>query len=97
MLFGWVLFASGSTGAALRYAGTMLSFQGGGDWGFLVRNNFVLLALSVLMCVPPVVRALIQPLREHAALRVITGLALLILCVSSLVSESFNPFLYFRF
>ena len=97
VLFGWVLFASESTGAALRYAGTMLSLRGGADWAFLLRDNFVLLAVSVLMCVPPVVRAMAARLRERPGLRVAAGLALMLLCVSSLVSESFNPFLYFRF
>ncbi len=97
VFFGWVLFASASTGQALAYAASMFSFSNGADWLFLLRNNFILLLLSMLMCVPPLVQGISGQLRTHPALRLAIGLLLTALCVSSLVSESFNPFLYFRF
>ncbi len=97
VLFSWVLFASSSTSQALTYAHSMLSFAGGNDWLFLLRNNFVLLAISVIMCISPAVGYLSNRLRANGLLRMLTGLFLLILCISSLMGESFNPFLYFRF
>lgn len=97
VFLGWVLFASESTSQALHYAGNMFAFSNGVDWLFLLRNNFVLLILSVLMCVPPIVQGISRQLQAHPILRLAFGLLLMTLCISSLVSESFNPFLYFRF
>ena len=97
VLLGWVLFASESTGHALHYAASMFSFSNGTDWLFLLRNNLMLLLLCILMCVPPVVGWISRQLQAKPAVRLAAGLVLLALCISSLVSESFNPFLYFRF
>ena len=97
VLLGWVLFAFEDLGEGFRYLQRMFSLQMGVDVLYYLRNDFVLLLLSVLACIPPVVRRITGALSGNAVLRCAVYAGLLILCVACLVGDTYNPFLYFRF
>lgn len=104
IVFGWVIFYYsddvGGASAMFRFLPTL--FTGG-----LLSSDAAHILLSALptliaaaVCSTPVIRKLYDRLKdkkgfvfaETAAVAV-----LLVLCVSSLVSDSYNPFLYFKF
>ncbi|MDL2319105.1 MBOAT family protein [Eubacteriales bacterium OttesenSCG-928-A19] len=94
---GWALFAHESLTEAARYIGRMFAFAPGLDWRFPLRNNAVLLGVSLVACLPGVAGRVKGLLRGHAALRAACVLCVLLLCIAGLVGEEYNPFLYFRF
>jgi alginate O-acetyltransferase complex protein AlgI len=99
---GWVLFYYESLGDGIRHLGIMFGGTGAkltdATVIYYFKHYLVFLAAAVLACVPwkSAVRLpgaekwspLIKPL-------VITALFLLALCM--IVTQSYNPFLYFRF
>ena len=68
-----------------------------GDVLYLLRDNAVLLLIAVLACIRPVAQRLSTWGQRWPILRVAAGLAVLALCIASLVNENYNPFIYFRF
>ena len=96
VIIGWVLFFSPSLQDALTYIGAMF----GAD-GTLVDSAglFYLCEYGLLMIVgflPAMVR-FNSKLKMSSAVRWIIYLGLFVISVACLVSESYNPFLYFRF
>nr|MBQ6242889.1 MBOAT family protein [Lachnospiraceae bacterium] len=101
VVVGWVLFSSND----LAEVGVRLSAMAGfGALGltdtaalFYLREYAVWLILGIVLCLPFAARLKTGLLWKH---RVLTGLiALLILVISTafLVTQNYNPFLYFRF
>ncbi len=97
VLLGWVLFAFEDLAMGLAYLERMFSLRMGPDVLYYLRNDFVLLLVSVLACIPPVVRRVTAALSHNAAVRCAAYGGLLILSVACLLGDSYNPFLYFRF
>ena len=75
----------------------LFSFRAGPTALFWLRENAVLLAVSVACCVPPVIEAGRRLLGRHTALRCACMLAALLICLAALAKSSYNPFIYFRF
>lgn len=98
-LVGWVIFAFTDGNALLRYLTAMLGLHGISDSVFLyyLRENALILFAGILCCTG-LPRNLIQKLSASSKWLTI-GLYLIffVICVSSLVYDSYNPFLYFRF
>jgi len=98
--FGWVLFALEDAAQLKTYIITLL---GGGNaidgaavaqiWG-----NLPLLLVAALACTP-LAKFLYNhlPQKSGRALAGISCVFALLLCTAALVSDSYNPFLYFRF
>ena len=96
VIIGWVLFFSPSLQDALTYIGAMF-----GTGGTLVDNDglFYLCGYGLLMIVgflPAMIR-FERKRRANSVVRWIIYLGLFVISVACLVSESYNPFLYFRF
>ena len=96
VIIGWVLFFSDSLVDAISYIGTM--FGSTGVWAD--RTGLFYLAGYGLIIVTGFISAYVRPREKYKssmALRWIVCILLAVLSVAFLVSESYNPFLYFRF
>ena len=89
------------------YLGALIGIGGGKadfSFGILLRSNVFIIILSVLLCTP-IVPFLKKKLIERfpksegviSYLNVPINVALLLLCTSFLVGQTYNPFMYFRF
>ncbi len=102
VIVGWVIFDFTDTGEMLSYLKSMFSFGTGlisSDALYLVVTHLPLIIISVLASLP-VVRHLYEKMKKlkfYPAVEAVLAVAVSVLCVASLVSSTYNPFLYFRF
>lgn len=105
VMIGWVFFFSPTLGAALDYLKLM---AGVGGHGLVDRQGLYFLAGNAWMWVvlalasTPVLYHLYEKLvyggkRERTIANTVIYAGLFLLCIAYLVTESYNPFLYFRF
>ena len=107
VLFGWVFFFSPTLGYACQYLKVMFGIGAKGIFDkqgfFMIFTNWLLIVIAILASAP----------RGYKLLKKITGcwqseevrtivtcavyIAMFLLCVAFLVTETYNPFLYFRF
>ena len=107
VLFGWVFFFSPTLGYAGQYLKVMFGIGAKGIFDkqgfFIIFTNWLLIVIAVLASAP----------RGYKLLKKITGcwqseevraivtcavyIAMFLLCIAFLVTETYNPFLYFRF
>lgn len=105
VMIGWVFFFSPSFGSAVNYLGLMFGIGGHGiadrqGLYILVTNGWMWLILSLGST--PAVHNVYEKIiyggkRSNTAVNCVVYAALFFLCVAYLVTESYNPFLYFRF
>ena len=102
VVVGWVLFDFSDFGQLRTYLGSLFAF--GGSWlgqeaGYLLRANLVLLIFSVFACLPWGMKLYLRASQTRAGwvLDLAGTVLVLLLCTASLVSSTYNPFLYFRF
>ena len=101
---GWVLFDRTDMQALGRALQTLFRFRAT-DWAVIAQYHTD--ALPYLAALPiaavlsfPVLKKPIERLNETAwgvAVLNVVCIALLVLCIAALISERFNPFIYFRF
>ncbi|MBO4411602.1 MAG: MBOAT family protein [Lachnospiraceae bacterium] len=102
VLFGWVLFSSDGLSDALRTYGQMIGigvpFVTDGAVYTLLRSC-VLLVIEILACLPLMKKVYRKITKARAGQIVMTVAvaAVLLLSIVFLVTENYNPFLYFRF
>lgn len=106
VLIGWVFFFSPSLGAALRYLSAMFGMGAGFSDArgvFLLYTNWLVLILSFIGCTK-IGNTLLQGVprlfpkeKLRIAVTVIIYFGIFLISVAFLISDSFNPFLYFRF
>ena len=103
VLLGWVVFRAESIGDAVTYIGSLFGLTGNllvdGDFLGWLTQNAVLLAVGAVLSTP-LFRILSEKTRCSrlvGLVKVLSLTALFILCVASLVSSSYNPFIYFNF
>lgn len=97
---GWMLFALTDVRALGAYLAVL--FGGGhalgGALAAQIAAHLPLLAAAVVGCLPVVRRGFLAvPERPRRALAAVLSVLSLVLCTAALVSDSYNPFLYFRF
>ncbi len=97
---GWMLFALDETDRLTAYLSAM--FTGGHASGSIsttqISAYLPLLAAAAVACLPIVrQRFLSIPQRPRRILAAVLSVCSLLLCTAALVSDSYNPFLYFRF
>ncbi len=100
VVVGWVFFSAESFGYAAKYLGAMVGaggFWDGSAWYLLMSNlfPFAVMACSALGCFRKFPKLKNANLR--LALQAVGYAAVFALCIVSLVSDTYNPFLYFRF
>ncbi|MBQ3136886.1 MAG: MBOAT family protein [Clostridia bacterium] len=102
VMIGWVFFSNESLSAAFDYIGSMF-----GLWDncfidstaeYLLSGNLFSVIIMIL-CATGVFAALprIKNFRVNIAFMSIGYIGIFILCIIYLISETYNPFLYFRF
>ncbi|MCF2668087.1 MULTISPECIES: MBOAT family O-acyltransferase [Lachnospiraceae] len=105
VMIGWVFFFSPSLGGAADYLKVMF---GAGAHGlvdqeslYLLKTNLISWVVLILGSTPVVHRTYEQILRRMGGKSVVVNCVvyaiLFLLCVAYLVTETYNPFLYFRF
>ena len=97
IVIGWVLFRSDSLSYAIRYLRVMFTFSRTVDpmvVEYLVRFWPYLLC-GVILSAP--LYQLAASKKAYAMLSYPLIAALFVLCVMSLLNNSYNPFIYFRF
>ena len=105
VMIGWVFFFSPSLGGAADYLKVMF---GAGAHGlvdqeslYLLKTNLKSWVVLILGSTPVVHRTYEQILRRMGGKSVVANCVvyaiLFLLCVAYLVTETYNPFLYFRF
>ena len=105
VVIGWVLFFSSSLGQAVGYIGMMF---GSGVNGIADREGLYLLTTNLVLWLILIIGSTpLTDVRYQHMLRtskknttVINGIVyviLFLLCIAYLVTETYNPFLYFRF
>lgn len=108
VVFGFVLFAITDAGALCRYIGLLFTFVGNVPvdtrfFWYLGNYGVVLIIACILACpVYPWIcrKAAISGRKISCILSALTGIAILLLFILStayIVSDTYNPFLYFRF
>lgn len=105
VLVGWVLFYYVDLGDALAHLKVMFGLGGAPltdpAASYYFKHNLVILAASVLACVPWKAALAVLPQKPVRAaaywLKPATVTLLFLLSVALIVGQSYNPFLYFRF
>ena len=106
ILVGWVFFFSPSLGYSLRYLGAMIGGGAGiidAKGGFLLFTHWLLYVVAILGCSSLGMRILnsVIGLARNRKAQMIVGtvlyMGIFFLSVAFLVTDTFNPFLYFRF
>lgn len=100
VMVGWVLFSSPSLAAAGEYLGVMF---GGAEFInsqaiYIFSANFIVIILGAF-CATPLYRKALRSfsIQTIGKLKMAAYPLLFILCMIFMISETYNPFLYFRF
>lgn len=102
VIIGWVIFRAESLSDAIGYIGTMFGLNGSGfsDGIFAgyFSQSFILLTIGAI-CSVPIAKSFSKVNWGLAGdiIYVLAMVFLFVLCIASLVSNSYNPFIYFNF
>lgn len=101
VVIGWVLFRAENTAAAISYIKAMFSPSGTADAVFTgyLSQNAVMLAIGILLCTPVAkkISDRFSSLAVYGVIRWVGLTVLFVICLASLISSSYNPFIYFNF
>ena len=107
ILIGWVLFRSSNVTQAFNYIKCMFSFRSdlsAAYVGYLFKDNFILLIISIVLSVP-ILKWLSEQIIKHKTVyqpyfNIIYSLFLVlifVIAISFVVNTSYDPFIYFNF
>ncbi len=98
---GWALFSGETLGSTLGYLGSMFGFGGGfmDDTSLYYLKSYFLPLVIMSLSAFGVYRFIPRPkkIEKRFVLQSVGYLAIFVLCIICLVSDTYNPFLYFRF
>ena len=103
VLIGWVFFFSPTLGGAVDYIQLMFGVGANGlvdsEGLYLLTTNLLLLILLVVGSTPMAHRAYERVMAGKGRIlaNCVVYVAMFLLCIAYLVTETYNPFLYFRF
>lgn len=104
VVIGWVFFFSDTLGSSLSYLGSMFGFGCGifdTASGYFFGNCWLILIVAVIAALPFFTRFFSRLYNRKGNLAVILSVIffgiLLLLCVASLMNETYSTFLYFQF
>ncbi len=103
VLLGWVIFRANSIHEALTYIKSMFGLNSNtlfdGLFSGWFEQNWILLSIGIILSTP--LFKVINDKTKHSDtvgyLKIIGLLVLFILTIASLISSSYNPFIYFNF
>ena len=103
IIIGWVIFCSETFEKLILNLKIMFGIDGVGlmdnNAAFLLKNNLVLLLLCLLLCTGVIkkVNEHIQNKKVQVVVIPLANIVLLALCCMLMITQSYNPFLYFKF
>ena len=106
VLVGWVFFFSPSLGYALRYLGAMVGAGAGvvdANGAFFLFTHWLLYVVAVLgssamgMRLINMVIRMVRNRKAKTAVAAVIYMGIFVISIAFLVTDTFNPFLYFRF
>jgi alginate O-acetyltransferase complex protein AlgI len=103
IMISWVFFRTESIGQSFSYLKTMFTPANSGALGlesFFAKEHIAILLIGICLCFPISLPAKFKTGKTFQVLRIIGTVLLVILFMLSLmrvVTETFNPFIYFRF
>lgn len=99
VIMGWVIFRADDMPRAVLYIRQMFDFSSAGMFGEYVSRYGVMLAAGIICSVPLVGKAGEKIVSFHVGKVLYAGwiVILFVLSMASLVSSSYNPFIYFNF
>ncbi len=105
VLIGWMIFAVEDMGKLKAYAMQLFGSHGliSPEFLFQINNYLSIIVIGVLLSVPiyPYIKQKAQKntlvCNVSGAVGCIAAAVLVVVCISMLVADSYNPFLYFRF
>ena len=97
IVIGWLIFAFDNTTNLINYSSKMFLNNNIIDSNFLfyLKNYFVFIIFGIVFSIP-----IVKKIKLNKFGKIVIGvfyLVLFIITISMLVSDSYNPFLYFRF
>lgn len=105
IIIGWVFFEATSLRGAMAYLSVMFGMSGNAiidNMGiYTLRSNFLIITLAIIAATP-FFKNLFKLIKEKLQLRgvavaIVSNIIILFVSTVYLVSETYNPFLYFRF
>ena len=102
ILIGWLLFAFEDFATLINYTKRLFGFNNnilGNDFYFFISNFVIILIISFIFATP-FGKHIKEFMMKKKGLNIILGLSyigLFIITIALLVSDTYNPFLYFRF
>ena len=104
VLVSWVIFAFEDLSQIGTYLGTMFGLNGASFGNseaiYYLRNYIVIIIIGIICSIPILQHKKKKENVEKTGVSILTSIcyvAIIILSTASLVNNSFNPFLYFRF
>ena len=101
VMIGWVFFSSESLTQATEFIGALIGLGGGfidSQAMYLLKENaFSIFAMSLSAIGVFELISTREEMRVYKTFKSIGYIAIFVLCIAYLVSETYNPFLYFRF
>ena len=105
VIVGWVFFDTDSISSAIGYIGVMFGFGNNlfinNMDKYIVYTNFLILAVAIIACTQLSIKSNkkinVDFKKMDLKLIIVIQTLILIVSIAFLVSESYNPFLYFRF
>ena len=101
VVIGWVIFASnglsniGQTLQAMFHGGSTVFWDQTAS--YYLRTNWVLLAVGVIFSIPFVGRVRGWLMQQHRGVMAVFCVLLFVASLACLITQNYNPFLYFRF
>ena len=100
VMIGWTLFFFEDMTALFGFFGKMFSISATSQQGINLILGFLPLMIVAMIASTPLAKKLFVRGEDNAARgwgrRLVTAV-LMVLCVAALASQSYNPFIYFRF
>ena len=96
IMIGWIIFAIEDASKLISYLKTMFGLNGkviDSNFSYLFRNYIIIIILGIIFSIP-------FKKSNNKALKYVTGIAVIILfiiTITMIISDTYNPFLYFRF
>jgi alginate O-acetyltransferase complex protein AlgI len=96
IMIGWIIFAIEDASKLISYLKTMFGLNGkviDSNFSYLFRNYIIIIILGIIFSIP-------FKKSNNKALKYVTGIVVIILfiiTITMIISDTYNPFLYFRF
>ena len=100
VVLGWALFYFEDLGALSVFWRSLFVFSAGTQAGWNLVSGYLPLMAVAVFASTPAGKQLLTRHSDHFAVRIgriLAAAAVLLLCVAALASQSYNPFIYFRF